>query len=143
MASPLEPHLSARMSRTFSAGVPGTIDPRDLPLRELNDDAYLEEYTQETATGQITRPVRSNVTGKIEDYELVTFKTGDLENPKNWSKAFKWYCTMVVALTCFVVAFNSSVITANLSGVEEEFDVSSTVALLTITLFVIGFGVGK
>ncbi|EEP79103.1 hypothetical protein UREG_03949 [Uncinocarpus reesii 1704] len=142
MARPLSPQMSARTSRTFSVEVPGTIDPRDLPLRQLNDDAAFEEYTEETADGQITRPVRSNVTGKIEDYELVTFKVGDPENPKNWSKAYKWYYTMVVAFTCFVVAFASSVITADLIGVEKEFGVSEEVSLLTITLFVIGFGVG-
>jgi MFS family permease len=41
-----------------------------------------------------------------------------------------------------VVAFNSSVITANLEGVSSTFHVSDEVALLTITMFVIGFGVG-
>ncbi|KAF1963485.1 major facilitator superfamily transporter [Byssothecium circinans] len=49
---------------------------------------------------------------------------------------------MCVALVCFVVAFNSAVITADIEGVAEEFHVSEEVALLTITLFVVGFGVG-
>jgi multidrug resistance protein len=49
---------------------------------------------------------------------------------------------MVVAFTCFTVAFNSAVITADLEGVSEEFHVSLEVSLLTITMFVIGFGVG-
>jgi multidrug resistance protein len=49
---------------------------------------------------------------------------------------------MVVAFTCFVVAFNSSVVTANLEGVSRRFNVSEEVSLLTITMFVIGFGVG-
>lgn len=49
---------------------------------------------------------------------------------------------MVVAFTCFVVAFNSAVITANLEGVSKSFRVSEEVSLLTITMFVIGFGVG-
>ena len=50
---------------------------------------------------------------------------------------------MVVAITCFVVAFASSVITADIIGVEKEFHVSEEVALVTITVFVIGFGVGR
>jgi hypothetical protein len=50
---------------------------------------------------------------------------------------------MVVAVTCFVVAFCSSVITADLVGVQETFGVSEEVSLLTITVFVVGFGVGK
>jgi hypothetical protein len=50
---------------------------------------------------------------------------------------------MVVALTCFVVAFCSSVITADILGVEREFNVSEEVTLLSVTLFVVGFGLGR
>jgi MFS family permease len=49
---------------------------------------------------------------------------------------------MVVAMTCFVVAFASSVVTADIEGVMKEFDVSEAVALLSVTLFVVGFGLG-
>ncbi|KAH7118786.1 major facilitator superfamily domain-containing protein [Dendryphion nanum] len=117
-------------------------DVVNLPFRTLSRNATLEEYTQETIDGQILRDVRSNVTGRTERYELVTWKIDDPENPKNWSKAYKWWCTMCVATTCFVVAFNSAVITADLEGVSKEFHVSEEVALLTVTVFVVGFGVG-
>lgn len=121
--------------------VPTIEDVINLPLRTLSNEANLDEYTQETISGQILREVKSSA-GKSEKYDLVTFKIDDPENPKNWSKLRKWYCTMCVAFTCFVVAFNSSVITADLEGVSEEFHVSGEVSLLTITLFVVGFGVG-
>lgn len=122
--------------------LPFNEDLVNLPSRTLSNEAYLEEYTQETIDGQILQEVKSNATGVIERYELVTWKIGDPENPKNFSKAYKWYCTMVVAVTCFVVAFNSAVITADLEGVAKEFHVSMEVALLSITVFVVGFGVG-
>ncbi|KAH0101488.1 hypothetical protein KCU60_g9640, partial [Aureobasidium melanogenum] len=107
-------------------------DPLELPYRTLTEDANMAEYTTETATGTLARKVTSRKTGKTEDYELVTFTPGDKENPKNWSKAYKWWCTMVVAVTCFAVAFNSAVITADMIGVERTFGVSEEVALLTI-----------
>jgi hypothetical protein len=78
-----------------------------------------------------------------QDYKLVTFADGDAENPKNWSKLRKWYITMVVAATCFVVAFCSSVITADVPGVSESFNVSHEAALVPISVFVVGFGVGE
>lgn len=134
---------NSRLSRRYSVGVPGALDPTDLPLRQVNEDANLDEYTQETREGGIVKPVKSNVTGKVEDYTLVTFTIDDPENPKNWSKAFKWYNTMVVSLTCFVVAFTSSVITPGIDQVAEEFGIGRVVALLSVTVFVIGFGVGK
>lgn len=118
-------------------------DYLDLPVREVNDGADLREYITETRTGEIIKPMKSNVTGKMEDWKMVTFTIDDPENPKNWSKAYKWYCTMVVAFTCFVVAFCSSVITADIEGPIKEFGISREVSLLVITVFVIGFGLGK
>ncbi|CAG8899814.1 unnamed protein product [Penicillium egyptiacum] len=117
-------------------------DYLDLPVREVNDCANLSEYITETRTGEIIKPIKSNVTGKIEDWKLVTFTIDDPENPKNWSKAFKWYCTMIVAFTCFVVAFCSSVITADVEGPIEEFSIGREASLVVITVFVIGFGLG-
>lgn len=119
-------------------------EPRDpnldvnLPYRSLNPDANLEEYTTEKSSGEIPTNYQP---GKPE-YKLVTFLPDDPENPKNWSKGMKWYCTMVVALTCFVVAFSSSVITADIIGVQEEFNKSQELVFGTISIFVVGFGVG-
>jgi hypothetical protein len=84
----------------------------------------------------------SQATGKSIDYKLVTFEINDPENPKNWSKAYKWYCTMLIAVVCFVVALASAIVTADIEGVAMEFGVSEEVALLSVTLFVVGFGVG-
>ncbi|KZO96495.1 MFS multidrug transporter [Calocera viscosa TUFC12733] len=128
--------------------LPHDVRPGDVlsaPLRTVGSSAALAalaEFTTETATGEILRTVPSHVSGVLRSYELVTFTLSDPGNPKNWSKGFKWWCTMVVAFTCFAVAFASSVITADLAGVSREFGVSDEVALLSITVFVIGFGLG-
>ncbi|KAI8630287.1 major facilitator superfamily domain-containing protein [Xylariaceae sp. FL1651] len=122
----------------------GTMEPRqsydvNLPNRTLTNEANLAEYIVEVPSGEIPGPPQSNGGRR---YRLVTFRPGDPENPKNWSKAYKWYITMVVAITCFVVAFASSVITADIAGPTKEFGVSDEVGLLSITLFVVGFGIG-
>lgn len=131
-------------SRTASVEVvPEPIEIFNLPVRELNDGADLTEYVTETRRGEIIKPVKSNVTGQMENWKLVTFTIDDPANPKNWSKAYKWYCTMVVAFTCFVVAFASSIITADLGGPAADFGVSREVSFVVVTVFVIGFGVGE
>lgn len=112
----------------------------NLPYRTLTNDANLAEYSTEQPNGELPGPVEPN---NDKRYKLVAFVPNDPENPKNWSKAYKWWCTMVVAFTCFVVAFASSVITADIAGLSEEFGVSEEVALLSVSLFVVGFGVGK
>lgn len=125
-------HLSHKETRDPNLDV-------NLPYRTLSGVANLEEYTSERPEGEID--------GKLEPdgehhYKLVTFTPNDPENPKNWSKAFKWYCTMVVATTCFVVAFSSSVVTADIAGVEKTFDVVEEIALISVSIFVVGFGLG-
>lgn len=120
----------------------GASDVLDLPYGTLNDDADMQEYLEETTSGVIPKRTFSRTSGKVEDYELVTFTINDPLNPKTWSKAYKWYCTLMVAFTCFVVAFNSAVITADFEGPGATFGVSREVALLPITVFVIGFGLG-
>jgi hypothetical protein len=119
-----------------------TRDPKldiNLPYRTLSAGANLDEYSVEKPQGKIEGRLERD--GK-HHYRLVTFTPDDPENPKNWSKAYKWYCTMVVAITCFVVAFCSSVITADIVGVEREFNVSQEIALISISIFVVGFGLG-
>lgn len=113
-----------------------------LPIRTLSREANLDEYRRETTTGTIIKSTASRIDGHIEKYKLVTFKIDDPENPKNWSKPYKWYCTMVISLVCFTVAFCSAVVTADIEGVCETFGVSLEVSFLTVTLFVVGFGIG-
>ncbi|KAK3938732.1 major facilitator superfamily domain-containing protein [Diplogelasinospora grovesii] len=142
-ASIVLPTSSQSTAQGSHDAVPPTKEHRDpnldvnLPYRTLTADANMAEYQCETKKGEIPGPPDSE-----RHYKLVTFHENDPENPKNWSKAYKWYCTMVVAITCFVVAFCSSVITADIIGVAEEFHISEEAALVSISVFVVGFGVG-
>ncbi|KAI5785852.1 major facilitator superfamily domain-containing protein [Geopyxis carbonaria] len=110
-----------------------------LPYRTLSASASINEYTTETKSGVLPRPSSSHASPTDK---LVTFTVNDPENPKNWSLLYKWWCTLVIAFVCFAVAFASSVVTPDIVGVVKEFNVTEEVALLSITVFVIGFGVG-
>jgi hypothetical protein len=96
----------------------------------------LDDLTEEVDLTQLTRSCSR--TGD----KLVAFQPGDKDDPKNWSRVLKWHATLSVSLICFVVAFSSSVVTADIFGMTAEFGVSTEVGLLSITLFVIGFGLG-
>lgn len=103
----------------------------------------LNDSVQKKRNSQAVYTIPVHDTEQPDTPTLVAFTSDDKANPKNWSKAFKWYYTMVVAFTCFVVAFNSSVVTADITGVSKQFGVSDEVSLLTVTLFVVGFGLGE
>lgn len=124
--------LEAQLSRAPTH--PDVDDPLNLPYRTLTQSASMAEYTHSTPTGLQTTV--TNRSGKPEEVSLVMFKDADPGNPKNWSKTKKWWITMVVALTCFCVAFDSAVVTADIGGVSETFGVSEEVALLSVSLFV-------
>lgn len=113
-----------------------------LPTRQLTNSANLDEYRRETTTGTIIAPRVSRADGHTEKYKLVTFTVDDPANPKNWSKLKKWWITGLIASVCFTVAFNSAVITADIGGPAGRFGVSEETALLSVTLFVVGFGIG-
>ncbi|KAK9494577.1 major facilitator superfamily domain-containing protein [Lipomyces doorenjongii] len=102
------------------------LDAANFPVAVVDSTADLTEYASPQRSGYVT---------KSDGYKLVTFTPDDPGNPKNWSKLYKWYCTMSVASICFAVAFGSAVVTDN-------FNVSLEVSILTVTLFVVGFGVG-
>lgn len=51
--------------------------------------------------------------------------------------------TLLSSALCLSVALGSSIVTGDIPGPAEEFHVSEEVVNLTVTLFVVGFGVGK
>ncbi|WWC86541.1 uncharacterized protein L201_001418 [Kwoniella dendrophila CBS 6074] len=64
------------------------------------------------------------------------------ENPRNWSKGKKWLATMSTSLLCLTVALGSAMPTGDLPGTAKGLHVSDEAIYLSITLFVVGFGVG-
>jgi multidrug resistance protein len=150
-------------------GISDNIPLPDINYPEIGQDAepiFPEEYTLETATGlvseQTLRQIRTNVSvsfprGQVHDqthhdgkdlekgqekFEFVTFTIGDLENPQNWSSAFRWYVTLVVSILVVCIAFGSSNVTGGLGLIMEKYNVSLEVAILTCSIMVLGFAVG-
>jgi hypothetical protein len=100
------------------------------------------EWPVDEPTGETDSPLTLTPQGTHDANFLVAFHPGDPDDPKNWSNALKWNATLTVSGICFVVAFASSVITAAITSMAEEMGVSDIVALLSVSLFVIGFGIG-
>lgn len=79
---------------------------------------------------------------KAATFIPVTWQEGDPEYPPNWSKAFRWFYTIVVAFLVVSAAFGSSVITGDMMGAVDSFNVSMEVSTLQVSLMVCGFAVG-
>ncbi|KAJ5991181.1 hypothetical protein N7522_011388 [Penicillium canescens] len=129
------------------------------------DPVFPEEYVIETNTGLVLQrtleEIRSNRSvsstqvetptnerdtdpekGGNGPTEFVTFTIDDPEHPYNWSRAYRWYITMVASALVVCVAFGSSIVTGGLGLIEDQYNVSLEVAILTCSIMVCGFAVG-
>ncbi|KAF6743954.1 spermine transporter [Ephemerocybe angulata] len=77
-----------------------------------------------------------------EGFKIVGFTPGAGEDPREWSKGKKWFVTVATSLLCLSVALGSSIITGDMTGPTKEFGTTQEIVNLTVTCFVIGFGIG-
>jgi multidrug resistance protein len=73
---------------------------------------------------------------------IVHFVDNDPADPRNFPQWRKWFITYFLGIICFMVAFASAVVTGDMIGPQETFGVSEEVVILTVSLLVIGFGIG-
>ena len=73
---------------------------------------------------------------------LVDFLPQDSRNPLQFPQWKKWTITVLQALATLAVAFVSTAYSGGIIEVIKDFHVSTTVAILGISLFVFGFAVG-
>ncbi|KAH8820247.1 major facilitator superfamily transporter multidrug resistance [Xylogone sp. PMI_703] len=112
----------------------------DIQPSRPQESAAIKPPLENTTVYELRQVATSG--GGTKSYKIVVFTPGDPGDPKNFSKTRKWVITMTLGWICFAVAFSSAVITPGIGGVVERFDVSEEVALLSVSLFVIGFGIG-
>lgn len=77
-----------------------------------------------------------------EEVQFVTFLIGDKENPHNWPLFARWSYTIILSCVVVSVAYGSSCVTGSLGLIEEKYNVSQEVAILSCSLMVLGFSVG-
>ncbi|KAF7419550.1 hypothetical protein PC9H_002141 [Pleurotus ostreatus] len=82
------------------------------------------------------------VASSQRDYTFVTFDKGTGEDPREWSSARKWFVTMAASFLCLAVALGSSIVTGDMEGPVEDLHTTQEIINLSVTCFVIGFGVG-
>ncbi|KDQ59492.1 hypothetical protein JAAARDRAFT_153379 [Jaapia argillacea MUCL 33604] len=80
--------------------------------------------------------------GTCEDPYIVDWSSGDPHNPYNWSKRRKWLITSQLAIGTWTVSFSSSAYSGGLNYTQQDLHVSEEVAVLGISLYVLGFGLG-
>ncbi|KZT09290.1 MFS general substrate transporter [Laetiporus sulphureus 93-53] len=126
---------------------------------DVERGGFTDEYRTVSKTGYMQadlalRPIPTHVSmipgalrdpekaAQLKDVKLVTWLPNDPEDPRNWSYLYRWYCTGVCAFTVICAAFGSAVITGDFKDIQDEFHVGEVVVALTVSLMVVGFGIG-
>ncbi|CAK5275989.1 unnamed protein product [Mycena citricolor] len=134
---PVEPALTATHGHDPNA--PDLSFPSHIPAME---------YRGATETGfmdakdVLTQKVDPERASRLEKIHFVTWEENDLEDPRNWSNARRWYITFVVTCAVISVTFGSAVITGDFKDIQAEFRVGEVVVALSVSLMVVGFGIG-
>lgn len=79
---------------------------------------------------------------KGSDPNQVIWSENDPENPQNWSRGRKRMLLVVASSCAFCVTCTSSIISNAYQGIQDEFHIGRVVAILGLSLFVIGLGIG-
>ncbi|OUM51996.1 hypothetical protein BVG19_g1143 [[Candida] boidinii] len=117
----------------------GQLGPLEQPL---DHELKASEFEQDPETTLNEADTWKYPVDKDTQMRLVVFTDDDKQNPRNWSKGYKWFLTCLLGIVCFDVALASAIVTGDIEGPMETFGVSQEVIILTVTLFVLGFGFG-
>ncbi|KAI0865167.1 MFS general substrate transporter [Xylaria cubensis] len=74
---------------------------------------------------------------------IVEFLPRDPYNPLTFAKGKRWVYTMIMAIAALAVSFSSSAFSSATADIMSVFHVSTYVAILGVSLFVLGFTVGS
>ncbi|KII88762.1 hypothetical protein PLICRDRAFT_176307 [Plicaturopsis crispa FD-325 SS-3] len=121
----------------------------------MSSSLYLEPTQQESEHIQ-TVPIRDDVDRSLDRPEnprysgsgtsgspyIVDWDENDPENPYTWSRVKKWMITAQVSSGTLSVSFGSSAYSAGIPQAMADLRVSREVAVLGLSLYVLGFGLG-
>ncbi|KAI0898916.1 MFS general substrate transporter [Annulohypoxylon nitens] len=96
---------------------------------------------------------QAGITPEVKNYEyegsgtesdpyLVKWIPDDPRNPMNFSAFTRWSITLTVAVATLAVALVSSAYSGGVAEIIAAFHISTEVAILGVSLFVVGFAVG-
>lgn len=118
----------------------GTMPDKIEPSYPTKIPYWREVFDQGVVTQEvIDHPYAGS--GTEDDPYAVVWIPDDPRNPMNYSSLKKWSITMLVAIATLAVALVSSAYTGGIEEIMLQFNISSELAVLGVSLFVLGFAV--
>lgn len=116
--------------------------PEKLDLESYGRDAnILQHLDQAGVTPEILNHSYPGDGTAVNPY-LVDFLHQDGSNPMAFSVAKKWAITFALAVATLAVAFASTAYSSGIEYIRQDFQTTNEIALLGLSLFVLGLAVG-
>lgn len=102
-----------------------------------------EENSLKSTHSEVDIEKVANVRSQTDsDEHLVQFASNDSTNPKNWSSGLKWYTTVLSSVFILSSTMASSLPSTIIANMVIEFETTQTIAICTITVFLLGYVCG-
>ncbi|KAJ5993946.1 hypothetical protein N7451_009670 [Penicillium sp. IBT 35674x] len=98
-------------------------------------------FDQKVITEEVARYPYAG-SGTEDDPYAVVWIPNDPRNPMNFRSIKKWAITVLVSFVTLAVALVSSAYSGGMSQIVETFGVEEEIAILGVSLFVLGFAIG-
>ncbi|CBX92571.1 hypothetical protein IAQ61_006040 [Plenodomus lingam] len=115
---------------------------RGLRAREEGMNSESSSHTQIAEGFNEASGVRVDAEKGKDVHVIDWYGDNDPQNPRNWSRGKKYFVTAEIVLLTFSVYIGSAIYTAGLQDVMIKFGVAQVPALLGLTLYVAGYGLG-
>jgi hypothetical protein len=118
--------------------------PADEEKQIEQDDIARPQHPDEENPALPSRSTNGEKTEDVGemDHFLVKWEKGDPKNPYNWTLKYKSWITFQLGMLALAASLGSSIIAPAEKAVAEEFGLSQEVAVLSISLYVLGFAFG-
>lgn len=116
---------------------PGTLrnDFEQTDSHDVGTETYFASYLEPA----ISKLASLHAPPEFEVY----WDSDDPENPHLWSLWYKGLTVAAMSLGATVVSLSSTLYTSGIPGLQEDFHVSEIVALLGVTTYLLGMGIGS
>ena len=128
---------SPTASHSSQAAPPVPAPPNASPAVEPDP-----ENAPRVAPSEKEKDGRDGKSDEKKDKYLVDWEPNDVSNPQNWSKAYKSWITFQLGMLALAASLGSSIISPAEDAIMKYTYISSEVAVLPISFYILGFAVG-
>lgn len=112
------------------------------PMPDSNRVSYFTHFLNQSGVTQAVIDHKYPGKGTSESPYVVDFLPDDSYNPFNFSERRKWMILIIQATATLAVSFASSAYSGGVREIIMDFGISQEVAILGVSLFVLGFALG-